>query len=440
LKYHESTKRRDLFWFGGQAAISAFAAGAIGGGELFAQRKAQLPPGSLEQRVAALLQAFDAQGNHRTGTEVDNASAQWLAHEARLGGAETSLEPFSLSRVDPQSCYLRIGEHRIDAVPLFDAGFTGPEGMEGTIGPLGSDAEIALVASEVAEPGESSTQRPNAERVGSIEVAEARRSRHKAIVVLTRGVRPGLYLLNASNFLKPFGPPVVQVSGIHSGLLQDSAAARAKVILVDYVRRTTAQAFNVTAKIVGRVPALGPVVLMAPRSAWWQSVSEQGSRLVCWLEAIRVLAAATPARDCLFVALSGHELGFLGIEPYIKRRPDLIKRAHAWIFFGSDIGSPRRQNRIQASDDALEQWAVAVMEREGLAVDAKVAHDATARGEAGAIQRGGGRCFTVVCPSDFFHSPADRWPDAVDVGLLARYARAFANGALQLANQPRISG
>jgi hypothetical protein len=45
-----------------------------------------------------------------------------------------------------------------------------------------------------------------------------------------------------------------------------------------------------------------------------------------------------------------------------------------------------------------------------------------------------------VCPSDFHHSPADRWPEVVDVGLLARYARAFANGALQLANQPRISG
>ena len=433
LKYHESTQRRDLFWFGGQAAISAFTAGAIGGREPFARRKAQLPPGSLEQRVAALLQAFDAQGNHRTGTEVDNASAQWLAYEARLAGAETSLEPFSLSRVDPQSCYLRIGEHRIDGVPLFDAGFTGPEGVEGTIGPLGSDAEIALVESEVAEPGESSTQRPD-------EVAEARRSRHKAIVVLTRGVRPGLYLLNASRFLKPFGPPGVQVSDIHSEWLQESAAVRAKVTLVAYVRRTTAQAFNVTAKIVGSVPALGPVVLMAPRSAWWQSVSEQGSRLVCWLEAIRVLAAAGPARGCLFVALSGHELGFLGLEPYIKRRPDLIKRAHAWIFFGSDIGSPRHQNRIHASDDALEQWAVAVMEREGLAIDAKVGHDATARGEAGTIQRGGGRCFTVVCPSDFFHSPADRWPDAVDVGLLARYARAFANGALQLANQPRISG
>ena len=102
-------------------------------------------------------------------------------------------------------------------------------GLFDAYGPLGSGADIALVQSEVAEPSESSTQRPNAERVGSIEVAEARRSRHKAVVVLTRGIRPGLYLLNASNFLKPFGPPVVQVSGIHSEWLQESAATRAKI-------------------------------------------------------------------------------------------------------------------------------------------------------------------------------------------------------------------
>jgi hypothetical protein len=179
---------------------------------------------------------------------------------------------------------------------------------------------------------------------------------------------------------------------------------------------------------------------MAPRSGWWQCVSEQGSRLVCWLEAIRVLATAKPARDCLFVALSGHELGFLGIEPYLNRRPDLIKRAHAWIFFGSDIGSPGQPNRIHTSDDTLDQWALAAMQKEGLAVNTKVPHNANARGEAGTIQRGGGRYFTVVCGSDVKHSAADRWPDAVDVSLLARYAKAFANGALELANEGRVPG
>jgi hypothetical protein len=42
---------------------------------------------------------------------------------------------------------------------------------------------------------------------------------------------------------------------------------------------------------------------------------------------------------------------------------------------------------------------------------------------------------TVACGSDAFHNAADRWPEAVDVTLLARYARAFANGALEVARQ-----
>jgi hypothetical protein len=171
---------------------------------------------------------------------------------------------------------------------------------------------------------------------------------------------------------------------------------------------------------------------MAPRSAWWQCVSEQGSRLACWLEAIRVVSAGKPARDCFFVALSGHELDLLGMDAYTKRRPDLIKRAHAWIFFGSDVGAPRQPNLIHASDDALDQWTVAAMEKEGLTVNAKASRDSVARGEAGIIQQGGGRFVTVACGSEVYHSVADRWPEAVDVAALAK---AFASGVLELAKQ-----
>jgi hypothetical protein len=246
-------KRRDLFWLGRQAALSAFAATAINCHALFAEESPSAP-NSLEERVAGVLQAYDAQGNHRTGTEVDNASARWLAHEAREAGAHVALEPFSFSRVDPQSSYLRIGEYRIDTVPLFDTAFTGPAGVEGKIGPLGTDADIALVEAQTAELGEPGTDHRD-------EVAEARRSRHKAVVVLTRGVRPGLYLLNASDFRRPFGPPMVQVSGIHSEWLRACAAEGAKATVVAHVKRTTLQAFNVTAKVAGSAPELGPIVL-----------------------------------------------------------------------------------------------------------------------------------------------------------------------------------
>ena len=33
------------------------------------------------------------------------------------------------------------------------------------------------------------------------------------MVVLTRGSRPGLFLLNAASFLKPSGPPMMRTAG-----------------------------------------------------------------------------------------------------------------------------------------------------------------------------------------------------------------------------------
>lgn len=388
-----------------------------------------MPPDGLEQRVAAVIQTYDAQGNHRTGTEVDEASAEWLANQVRKLGAEPSIESFTLSRVDPQSCYLHIADRRIDGVPLFDAGFTDAEGVRGRLGPLGSDSEIGLAETtpfRLTEP--SGIEERN-------QVAEARHSRHKAVVLLTRGSRPGLFLINAAAFTKPFGPPMLQVSSGESEWLKERAHRRAETTVAAHAKRTVVRAFNITTKIAGKNPTLAPIILMAPRSGWWQCASEQGSRLVCWLEAMRVLAAGKPARDCFFVALSGHELGFLGMDAYLKSRLALIKRAHAWVFFGSSIGEPRQPNLIHASDDALEQWALAAMDKEGLTVNGKAEHGSKARGEAGAVQQGGGRYFTLACGSDVYHNVADRWPEAVDVANLARYARAFANGALELAQQ-----
>src|SRR5215510_9684620 len=81
------------------------------------QSRAESVPGRVEDRVARILEAFDAQGNHRTGTDVDSRSAEWLAAEVRQLGVEPSLEPFTLNRVDPQECYLAVGGRRIDSVP-----------------------------------------------------------------------------------------------------------------------------------------------------------------------------------------------------------------------------------------------------------------------------------------------------------------------------------
>ena len=228
----------------------------------------------LEQRLAEAIAAYDAQGNHRTATAADSASAEWLAQQIQQSGVQPTLESFTLSRIDPLSCHLRIAGRRIEGVPLYDGAFTGSEGVHGTLGPLGSDADIVWVETEPFTLIE-----PRKELGGA--VAEARRGPHRGVIILTRGSRPGLFLLNAPSFKAPFGPPAVQISSAESQWLKAHAQVRTEISLVAQVGRTTANAVDVTARIAGSSPGLAPLVVTTPRSGWWECASERGRGLAC---------------------------------------------------------------------------------------------------------------------------------------------------------------
>jgi hypothetical protein len=105
------------------------------------------------------------------------------------------------------------------------------------------------------------------------------------------------------------------------------------------------------------------------------------------------------------------------------------------MFLGSGIGTPKQPKVLHASGAELESWAVAAIAAEALVVNTKAPHNSAARGEAGVVQRAGGRFVTIVCGSDAYQDPIDRGPEGIDVALLSRYLGAFANGILQPANQ-----
>ena len=418
-------RRREILSIGSQTSLLALTACATQSPIVL--RGSETAGLDIERRVAAAVHIYDGQGDHRTATEGDIASASWLADGMQKAGAQATLETFDLSRVDPRACHVSIANRRVEGVPLFDATFTDDAGVSGRLGPLGSVSEIGLTESEpsrLTDPGSESRRAV---------LTEVRQSRHEAVVLITRGSRPGLFLLNAPAFTAPFGPPTLQVSSAEAAWLRDSAQVRAQVTLVAKVDRTAARASNVTARIAGVDPSLAPIVVSTPRSAWWRSAGERGGGLACLLEAVRALTAIKPKRDCLFVAFSGHEISWLGMRDYLKRRPDLVKRAHLWLHFGANIGAPRQPNMINASDDALEQWAASVMEKEGLAVNRRAIRGSTPFGEAAFVHREGGRYVSLVCDNELFHHPDDRWPDAIDVYGLAKYARSFALGVTQLA-------
>jgi hypothetical protein len=371
-----------------------------------------------EQRAAQIMQEYDQQGVHRTATNADAQSARWLAAHAKRNGGTVTLETFAHNRIDPLNCFVVADGKRIDGLPIFDAPFTDAKGLRGTLGAFGSNADIGWMELP-----------PNAEYGANYE-ATRRNSKHKAIVVLTKGARPGLCPINAPEILHPYGPPMLQVSSEHS----DWVRQQSNVQFVAHVQRAKTTALNVTATIKGTNHQLAPLVVMTPRSGWNHSTSERGGGLVCWLEVMRTLAKQRPARDVHFLSSSGHELGHLGLQNFIARHPTLVPNAHAWMHFGANIGAVGATNRIQASSDEFEAIAVNAMNAIGIPINDKAKRGVMPFGEAGNIHRGGGKYLSLLCPgSPLFHHPKDRWPDAVDVPAVAKYAAAFAQVAQQLA-------
>jgi hypothetical protein len=382
-----------------------------------------------QARAAGWLAAWDGQGVHRTGTAGDMAGAEWLAREAAALGAAVTIEEFALDRLDPEDCFLEIGGWRIAAVPVFDAPATDAEGVVGRLANIGSEAEIG-----VAELS------PRAVYTG--EFARIRRdSPYRALVVLCAGDRPGLGLLNAEQFPHPYGAPAVHVSSTDRPALVEAIAQHSPVRLVNVSRRTATRAFNVVVTLRGTGSANPPLVVMTPRSSWWQSTAERGGGLVCWLESLRVLLAAPPAGDVVFTANSGHELGHLGLDDFIARRPGwdrpVTEGGASWVHYGANLGAVGGQLSLVSPEDDLRDLAVAELTGAGQPPDTVAPKQLVPSGETRDIHHAGGRYLTLVGSNPFFHLPQDRWPHAVDAAAVARIAAAMTRVILRLSRPPR---
>jgi hypothetical protein len=177
------------------------------------------------------------------------------------------------------------------------------------------------------------------------------------------------------------------------------------------------------------------LIVMTPRSGWWTCASERGGGIVCWLELMRELRDTRPARDVVFVASSGHELGHLGINAFIDRRRASVSRSVGWMHFGANIGAAQDPgNTLQASDDQFESILADAMQRGGLHVDRRVPRGTVPNGEAEAVHRGGGRYVSIIGRNALFHNQADRGPDAVDPVVIGRFIDVFTTVAKGLAS------
>ncbi len=362
---------------------------------------------AMRKRIAQDIQNWDAILDHRTGTEGDALTAQWLQRELSQLGLPAEIEWFAFQRKVLHDCYVAWRDKRADGVPLFDGGFTDAEGIQEVLAPLGQSTGIGLTPFGPG-PWHPRTQ----------DLLKARReSAHSAIVAVAAGdlVRPGLALLNADDYAAPYGPPVLQVATEHGSWLEDARRASDPVRFVTHVTTEQTQAGNVQVTIPGSDPNLAPLVIMTPRSAWWTCTSERGGGITVWLECARHFTANRPDRTVIFTANTGHELGHVGLDHYLEAYPELVEQAHAWVHLGANFAAQGSNLRFQASSPALLQRGLASLRARGISEFIVTPVEERPYGEARNIYDGGGQFVSLLGDNRLFHHPQDRWPQAVDL-------------------------
>ncbi len=383
----------------------------------------------LKKRISEIIKDYDNQGIHRTGTKVDLNSAHWLEKEVKRIGLNPYLDEFTINRLDIIETSLNIDNKKIDGIPLFDCIFPDNKIIIGKLGFLKEKNTIGIA-------------RTNNDRFRHLK--EYRRSnQHLGLVFITQGLTPGLSLINAENFKEPFGPPTLQISSDYWSWTKSNVGKEAT--LTFKTKRTPTKAFNVNVRIKGKNSNLAPLIVMTPRSGWWNCASERGGGIAILLEMMHNFYINPPYRDVIFLANSGHELGHLGLNHFLKENHNLIKNASCWIHLGANISakSQKKKNNvptpiitIQTSDEELEKLALKSMKLVEVKPSWKIPGTKRPYGEARNVFDGNGRYFSILgLFNPLFHHPDDRWPYAIDLNKTLKLTKALIDIGNRVANK-----
>ena len=372
------------------------------------------------QRIGRNVQAFDQQGNHRTGSRVDQVSGDWLCDQILEAGAQPEKIHFSLPLVQIEECRVNLNDIQMEALPLFDCILPVDDCISGSIGEIGSNVDIGVIMAP-----------PQAESVQVKQLYESRRLRqHRAILVVTDSRFPenGIALQNAEHYARPLGPPVVQIANRHWSDIKQAIKAQDPLSIRLKAHRASGDAFNIQTLVSGSKPSLDPVIVMTPRSSWWRSTSERAGGLVCFLEMIRRAVECKGERPLVFLANTGHELNHAGLTSFLNERPGIENSAHLWVHLGANFAAASPTvARLQFSDVMIQERFIQLLEPfKSLAYEVKPEAD-TAVGEAKNIHDADGRYLSILARNDLFHHPSDRWPAAVDIEKLGQWVCVFEN-------------
>lgn len=290
-----------------------------------------------EEALYAHVLAYDALGEHRSGSPGDLATADWNAAWLESLGFAVERQSFEVAGFRPGEAHVGLPDGtRIAAHPQWPvtptkgiaAGSALYRAGDRTDGLAG---KIAVVDFPFMRP--SALLHPD--HIGPIR--DALGAGAAAIVGIPRNPSGDVVLLNAPLDLPAFPAPVALVAPRDAAPLVEAARAGSEVSLVlDGEHLRPAAASNV----LGRLDRGGKYVCIStPQSGWFHCAGERGPGIAIW-RALAILAARRWTRcSFFFAANSGHEFDFHGSHLLLEERAPKPAEVRLWVHLGAGLAA-----------------------------------------------------------------------------------------------------
>jgi len=357
------------------------------------------------------VKAYSALGEHRTASEVDRKTSQWLVKQLEGYGFTARLAPFRVRQFQFASARLTADGRSIPCFPLWPPRATGMEPVRGAVAHgavKGCVAVVRLPKGGAITPAHLAAIQPMIDQ-GAV-----------AVVGVTPSESGELMALNVEADAQPWPVPVVLVGLPDEVNLRGASGA---AVSIEGHEEARAEAFNVVGEIGSGKKR---IVVSTPSSGWFRCAGERGPGIAIWLALARWASHRESNARYTFIATSGHEVGEQGMKHYLSSdapKPDAVL---AWLHLGASIAAKGSTRRLMTNRRAF----LPALSRE-FSVDPRPELTETPVGELGQLAALKYPCFGIAGGHRLFHSPGDL-PTTTSAAMLEPVGQALLRALADL--------
>lgn len=369
-------------------------------------------------------------GEHRTATDVDLRTSDWIASQLRAAGFKTAFQRFTLPQFFPRECSLTVSGKKIRSFPLWPVRSTAL--IRAPLAELRAGSTVGSLRGRIALVKFPFDARATVFNSHADAIATAAAGGAVAVVAVTEGPTGEVIALNSRADGNPYPLPVALVAPRDEPALATAAATGVDVsFLLDGRTVPDATARNV----VGRLDrGKDLIVVSTPQSGWFRCAGERGPGIALFLGLARWASKRKSSASFLFVSTSGHEFGGLGMKNFQQDVAPPPERVLCWLHLGAGIATwewektSAGMHRLREADGRrllmCSADLVPLLTDTFSGLPGLTPVTGRAVGEFEFMMKRGYHAFGIAASHTFHHTPADS-PETTSPELLEPVATAI---------------